>query len=264
MFGTRAPALSASAFFGAAPRRFGAAFRYFVQRFRAWCLALQRLGLGASARAPSVHDARCSTFGAYQRSTCTPTFQRSVRKYSTLNGRCLNMSGFHRCVTCQAKLPANDPHEDCVACCVCLGRQVVLHIVRQFSDTHSSPEGEESGWGSSGSSHTLSALPLATPPVRLQLSRSPSSQLTAGQRSPTRHTRGRSRSPSPRRVRPRRESRSHWIPTTLCGLWLRISLSSQSGHRNTTGAGHCHSSSRNHGVIKSPLQVHQCVANPRL
>ncbi|MGH0128847.1 UNVERIFIED_CONTAM: hypothetical protein FKN15_052904 [Acipenser sinensis] len=26
------------------------------------------------------------------------------------------MSGFHRCVTCEAKLPANDPHEDCVAC----------------------------------------------------------------------------------------------------------------------------------------------------
>ncbi|MGH0126599.1 UNVERIFIED_CONTAM: hypothetical protein FKN15_035560 [Acipenser sinensis] len=26
------------------------------------------------------------------------------------------MSGFHCCVTCKAKLPANNPHEDCVAC----------------------------------------------------------------------------------------------------------------------------------------------------
>ncbi|MGH0151385.1 UNVERIFIED_CONTAM: hypothetical protein FKN15_026545 [Acipenser sinensis] len=43
-------------------------------------------------------------------------------------------------------------------------------------------------------------------PGRLQLSRSPSSQLTAGQKSPTR--RARERSPSPRRVRPSRESRS--------------------------------------------------------
>ncbi|MGH0126683.1 UNVERIFIED_CONTAM: hypothetical protein FKN15_033079 [Acipenser sinensis] len=48
---------------------------------------------------------------------------------------------------------------------------------------------------------------MEMPTGRLQLSRSPSSQLTAGQMSPSR--RARERSPFPRRVRPRRESRSH-------------------------------------------------------
>ncbi|RXM36362.1 hypothetical protein EOD39_3573 [Acipenser ruthenus] len=102
------------------------------------------------------------------------------------------MSGFHRCVTCQAKLPASDPHEDCVACLgpehaasaladrlfctLCANFQLrTLHQRARKAVGDHSP--------SSGSSHTLSAPPAATP-IRLRLSRSPSSQLTAGQRSP--------------------------------------------------------------------------------
>ncbi|RXM93728.1 hypothetical protein EOD39_18772 [Acipenser ruthenus] len=114
------------------------------------------------------------------------------------------MSGFHRCVTCEAKLPANDPHEDCVAClgpdhaasaladrtfcalCVNFQMRTLCQRARKVVGGHSP---------SSGSSHTLSALPLSsvTLPVKLWLSRSPSSQLTAGQRSPdTRRARERS------------------------------------------------------------------------
>ncbi|MGH0148681.1 UNVERIFIED_CONTAM: hypothetical protein FKN15_057854 [Acipenser sinensis] len=63
---------------------------------------------------------------------------------------------------------------------------------------------------SSGSSHTLSAPPAATP-VRLRLSRSPSSQLTAGQRSPRQwtHPSIQPQDPSPYRARsPRRRGHS--------------------------------------------------------
>ncbi|MGH0160292.1 UNVERIFIED_CONTAM: hypothetical protein FKN15_039553 [Acipenser sinensis] len=119
----------------------------------------------------------------------------------------LNMSGFHRCVTCEAKLPANEPHEDCVAC---LGPEHTASALADMSfcalcanfQPHTLRQRARKAVGghslSSGSSHTLPALPssAATPPVRLQISRSPS-QLTAGQRSPD-HRRARelSRSPS--------------------------------------------------------------------
>ncbi|MGH0171686.1 UNVERIFIED_CONTAM: hypothetical protein FKN15_061824 [Acipenser sinensis] len=131
---------------------------------------------------------------------------------------------FHRCVTCQAKLPASDPHDDCVAC---LGPE---HAASALADrtycglcagfqTRTLRQRAKKAVGrhlpSSGSSHTVSALPssTATLPVRLRLSKSPSSQLTAGHRSPPRCVRERSRSPaaqdpSPRRECPRRESRS--------------------------------------------------------
>ncbi|MGH0136502.1 UNVERIFIED_CONTAM: hypothetical protein FKN15_007904 [Acipenser sinensis] len=139
---------------------------------------------------------------------------------------CRTMSGFHRCVTCGTKLQANDPHEDCVAClgpehaasdladrkfcllCASFQTHIMRRRARKAVGDHSP---------SSGTSHTLSAPPssLASPPVKLQLSRSPSSQLTAGQRSPdTRRTRERSRSPpiargpSPRKERSRRTSKS--------------------------------------------------------
>ncbi|MGH0144659.1 UNVERIFIED_CONTAM: hypothetical protein FKN15_003989 [Acipenser sinensis] len=128
------------------------------------------------------------------------------------------MSGFHRCVTCQAKLPASDPHDDCVTClgpeyaASVLADRAFCHLCAGFQTRTLHQRAKKAGGGhstSSGSSHTISAPPssTATPPGRLQLSRSPSSQLTAGQRSPTR--RARERSPSPHRVRPRRESRSH-------------------------------------------------------
>ncbi|MGH0136118.1 UNVERIFIED_CONTAM: hypothetical protein FKN15_010900 [Acipenser sinensis] len=144
----------------------------------------------------------------------------------------MEMSGFHRCVTCQAKLPASDPHDDCVTClgpeqaasvlavCRVWGQstphprwQIRLFVTSAGFQTRTLRQRAKKAVGghspSSGSSHTISApqSSTATPPGRLQLSRSPSSQLTAGQRSPTR--RAWERSPSPRRVRPRRESRSH-------------------------------------------------------
>ncbi|MGH0120411.1 UNVERIFIED_CONTAM: hypothetical protein FKN15_054747 [Acipenser sinensis] len=151
------------------------------------------------------------------------------------------MSGFHHCVTCEAKLTANDPHEDCVACLgpdhaasaladrtfctLCANFQMctLWQRARKVIGGHSP---------SSGSSHTLSALPLssATPPVKLWLSRSPSSQLKAGQRSPdTRRARECSRSPSlePRGPSPRRE-RSRWA----CSGSPRRRGRSRSPHRD--------------------------------
>ncbi|MGH0153949.1 UNVERIFIED_CONTAM: hypothetical protein FKN15_045220 [Acipenser sinensis] len=136
------------------------------------------------------------------------------------------MSGFHRCVTCGTKLPANDPHEDCVSC---LGPEHAASALadRAFCTSCASFQtctlrrrarravGDHSP--SSGSSHTLAALQssLASPPVKLPLSRSSSSQLSAGQRSPdARRKRDRShsppvvRGPSPRGDRPRRVSKS--------------------------------------------------------
>ncbi|MGH0166003.1 UNVERIFIED_CONTAM: hypothetical protein FKN15_064018 [Acipenser sinensis] len=117
------------------------------------------------------------------------------------------MSGFHRCVTCGTKLPANDPHEDCVSClgpghaasaladrafCTSYASfqtRTLRHRVRRAVGDHSP---------SSGSSHTLAApqSSLASPPVKLPLSRSSSSQLSAGQLSPdARRRKDRSHSP---------------------------------------------------------------------
>ncbi|MGH0137103.1 UNVERIFIED_CONTAM: hypothetical protein FKN15_062856 [Acipenser sinensis] len=132
------------------------------------------------------------------------------------------MSGFHHCVTCQTKLLASDPHEDCVACLgpehaasaladrsfCALFANFQLRTIRQRArkavGSHSP---------SSGSSYILSVPPssTATPPVTLRVSRSPS-QLTAGQCSPDcRHAQEHSHSPSirPRGSSPRRE-RSLW------------------------------------------------------
>ncbi|MGH0159567.1 UNVERIFIED_CONTAM: hypothetical protein FKN15_075323 [Acipenser sinensis] len=129
------------------------------------------------------------------------------------------MSGFHRCVTCQAKLPASDPHEDYVAClgpdhvASALADRAYCQLCAGFQTCTLRQRARKAVGGrspSSGSSHTVSAPPssVVTPPVTSQLPRSPSSQLTAGQRSPARRARERSRSPSSRGARPRRESRS--------------------------------------------------------
>ncbi|MGH0120351.1 UNVERIFIED_CONTAM: hypothetical protein FKN15_067736 [Acipenser sinensis] len=129
------------------------------------------------------------------------------------------MSGFHRCVTCQAKLPASDPHEDCVAClgldhaASALADRAYCHLCVGFQTRTLRQRARKAVGGrspSSGSSHTVSAPPssVLTPPVMSQPPRSPSSQLTAGQRSPARRAREHSRSPSSRGAHPRRESRS--------------------------------------------------------
>ncbi|MGH0181692.1 UNVERIFIED_CONTAM: hypothetical protein FKN15_007551 [Acipenser sinensis] len=137
---------------------------------------------------------------------------------STLSAR-TTMSGFHRCVTCQAKLPASDPHDDCVSClgpdhaASALADRAYCQLCAGFQTRTLRQRARKAVGGrspSSGSSHTISAPPSSafTPPVAAQPPRSPSSQLTAGQRSPARRTRERSRSPSSRGARPRRESRS--------------------------------------------------------
>ncbi|MGH0128077.1 UNVERIFIED_CONTAM: hypothetical protein FKN15_004517 [Acipenser sinensis] len=127
------------------------------------------------------------------------------------------MSGFHRCVTCQAKLPASDPHEDCVAClgpehaasaladrsfcalCANFQPRTLCQRARKAVGNHSP---------SSGSSFTLSVPPSSTvTAVTLRGSKSPS-QLTAGQRSPDRrraHERSHSPSIRPHGSSPRRE-----------------------------------------------------------
>ncbi|MGH0126982.1 UNVERIFIED_CONTAM: hypothetical protein FKN15_012295 [Acipenser sinensis] len=131
------------------------------------------------------------------------------------------MSGFHRCVTCQAKLPASDPHEDCVAClgpehavsaladrsfcalCANFQLRTLRQRARKAVGNHSP---------SSGSSYTLSVPPSSTATaVASRGSKSPS-QLTAGQRSPDRrraHERSHSPSIRPRgSLSPRRRGRS--------------------------------------------------------
>ncbi|MGH0149408.1 UNVERIFIED_CONTAM: hypothetical protein FKN15_015405 [Acipenser sinensis] len=135
-------------------------------------------------------DARC--FGT----------RRSVLRRSVLDApsafvepRSMEMSGFHRCVTCQAKLPASDPHEDSVTC------------------THPPLEGEESsGWAlfflGIIPHHFCSAVvydDAASAAAALQEPVLPVNSWSEV------HTtrRARERSPSPRRVCPRWESRSH-------------------------------------------------------
>ncbi|MGH0128556.1 UNVERIFIED_CONTAM: hypothetical protein FKN15_040256 [Acipenser sinensis] len=128
------------------------------------------------------------------------------------------MSGFHRCVTCQAKLPASDPHEDCVACLgpehatSALADRLVCALCANFQPRTLRQRARKavgSHSPSSGSSFTLSVPPssTATPAVALRGSRSPS-QLTSGQRSPDRrraHERSHSPSIRPRGSSPRRE-----------------------------------------------------------
>ncbi|MGH0169746.1 UNVERIFIED_CONTAM: hypothetical protein FKN15_057412 [Acipenser sinensis] len=164
-----------------------------AQRFRA-----RRFG------APAL-DTLCSALGA----------QRSVLDASALDAPsvfvepCSTEMGFHRCVTCQAKLPTSDPHDGCVTClgpehaASALADRAFCHLCAGFQARTLRQRAKKAVGGhspSSGSSRTISALPssTATLPGRLQLSRSPSSQLTAGQRSPTRCAR--ERSPSPHRA----------------------------------------------------------------
>ncbi|MGH0126564.1 UNVERIFIED_CONTAM: hypothetical protein FKN15_037854 [Acipenser sinensis] len=63
----------------------------------------------------SVHAPRRSTLGAR-----TSTLDTLGARTSTLDAPSMlcstEMSGFHRCTSCQAKLPATDPHDECVAC----------------------------------------------------------------------------------------------------------------------------------------------------
>ncbi|MGH0135754.1 UNVERIFIED_CONTAM: hypothetical protein FKN15_037536 [Acipenser sinensis] len=177
----------------------------------------RRATLGASSPRRSVHAPRRSTLCAHTSMFDASAFDARRIDASMLSA-CTTMSGFHRCVTCQAKLPASDPHDDCVSCLgpdhaasaladraycqLCAGFQTCTHRQRARKAVGGcSP--------SSGSSHTISAPPSSafTPPVAAQPPRSPSSQLTAGQRSPARRTRKHSRSPSSRGAHPRRESR---------------------------------------------------------
>ncbi|MGH0131821.1 UNVERIFIED_CONTAM: hypothetical protein FKN15_055948 [Acipenser sinensis] len=197
----------------------------------AWRIDASTLGartstLDASALRRSVHAPRRSTlrrFGAstLRRSVHAP--RRSALRRSTLrrfDARCTHldasafddrridastlsarttMSGFHRCVTCQAKLPASDPHEDCVSClgpdhaASALADRAYCQLCAGFQTRTLRQRARKAVGGrspSSGSSHTISAPPSSafTPPVAAQPPRSPSSQLTAGQRSPARRT----------------------------------------------------------------------------
>ncbi|MGH0187147.1 UNVERIFIED_CONTAM: hypothetical protein FKN15_023820 [Acipenser sinensis] len=158
------------------------------------------------------------TLGALTHRRLVRVPQRSALRRSTFRVRVAKMSGFHRCVTCQAKLPASDPHEDCVAClgpehaasaladrsfcalCANFQPRTLRQRARKAVGSHSP---------SSGSSYILSVPPssTATPPVALRGSKSPS-QLTAGHRSPDRRRAQEcSHSPSirPRGSSPRRE-----------------------------------------------------------
>ncbi|MGH0138689.1 UNVERIFIED_CONTAM: hypothetical protein FKN15_018888, partial [Acipenser sinensis] len=181
-------------------------------------LDARRLALRRSVHAPRRatlwrFDAQCTHLDARRFGV-----RRSCIDASTLSAR-TTMSGFHRCVTCQAKLPANNPHDDCVSClgldhaASALADRAYCQLCAGFQTRTLRQRARKAVGGrspSSGSSHTISAPPSSafTPPVAAQPPRSPSSQLTAGQRSPARRTRERSRSPSSRGARPRRESRS--------------------------------------------------------
>ncbi|MGH0160076.1 UNVERIFIED_CONTAM: hypothetical protein FKN15_040079 [Acipenser sinensis] len=170
--------------------------------------------LDASALDATRVDA--STLGARTSTLDASAHRRSVHasRRSVLTPRAA-MSGFHRCVTCQAKLPASDPHDDCVAClgpehaasaladrsfcasCANFQPRTLRQRARKAVGQHSP---------SSGSSFTLSVPPSSTvTAVTLRGSRSPS-QLTAGQRSPDRrHSPSvRLQGSSPRRERSRR------------------------------------------------------------
>ncbi|MGH0125429.1 UNVERIFIED_CONTAM: hypothetical protein FKN15_045349 [Acipenser sinensis] len=206
-----------------ATRRFGA--RRLVHAPRRSVHAPRCSTLRRSVHAPrrSVHAPRRSTLRRFD-TRCTHLDARRTHldarriDASTLSAR-TTMSGFHRCVTCQAKLPASDPHDDCVSClgpdhaASALADRAYCQLCAGFQTRTLRQRARKAVGGrspSSGSSHTISSPPSSafTPPVATQPPRSPSSQLTAGQRSPARRTRERSRSPSSRGARPRRESRS--------------------------------------------------------
>ncbi|MGH0123401.1 UNVERIFIED_CONTAM: hypothetical protein FKN15_021905 [Acipenser sinensis] len=184
-----------------------------ARRFGARCTHLDARRLVHAPRRSTLRrfDARCTHLDA-------SAFDARRIDASMLSAR-TTMSGFHRCVTCQAKLPASDPHDDCVSClgpdhaASALADRAYCQLCAGFQTRTLRQRARKAVGGrspSSGSSHTISAPPSSafTPPVAAQPPRSPSSQLTAGQRSPARRTRERSRSPSSRGARPRRESRS--------------------------------------------------------
>ncbi|MGH0132808.1 UNVERIFIED_CONTAM: hypothetical protein FKN15_050672 [Acipenser sinensis] len=86
--------------------------------------ALLRLVLSASAFgiwcSTLVHAPRCSTLRHFDTQCTHLDARRFGARRSVLDApsmSCLTeMSGFHRCTSCQAKLPASDPHDECVAC----------------------------------------------------------------------------------------------------------------------------------------------------
>ncbi|MGH0119472.1 UNVERIFIED_CONTAM: hypothetical protein FKN15_076696 [Acipenser sinensis] len=157
---------------------------------------------------------------------------------------CTTMSGVHQCVTCQAKLPASDPHDDCVSrlgpdhAASALADRAYCQLCAEFQTRTLRQRARKAVGGrspSSGSSHTISAPPSSafTPPVAAQPPRSPSSPLSAGQRSPARRTRERSRSPSSHGARPCRESRSR----SRSPRRRRYSLSPRRGRRRQETSG---------------------------
>ncbi|MBN3285381.1 GPR55 protein, partial [Polyodon spathula] len=115
---------------------------------------------------------------------------------------------FLQCLTCNSKLPASGPHEDCVAClgpehsASALADKTYCQLCARFklhTLCHRAKKAVVSHSPSSQASHSEFALPSgsATPPLKLPLSRSPSSQLNTSRRSPdTRHARERFPSPS--------------------------------------------------------------------
>ncbi|MGH0129248.1 UNVERIFIED_CONTAM: hypothetical protein FKN15_024708 [Acipenser sinensis] len=96
------------------------------------------------------------------------------------------MSSFHRCVTCQAKLPASDPHDDCVAC---LG-----------------PEHAASALADKAYCHLCAGF--QTPESKEGALQEPILPAYSWSEVPSKSARERSCSPSFRGARPRRESRS--------------------------------------------------------
>ncbi|MGH0139827.1 UNVERIFIED_CONTAM: hypothetical protein FKN15_009948 [Acipenser sinensis] len=184
------------------------------------CTHLDALGAQRSVldACTSVLDFGARRFGVRRKNIGAPRFATARHGLRVLD----TMSGFHRCVTCEAKLPASNLHEDCVTClgpdhaASVLADRAYCHLCAGFQ-TCTLRQRARKAVGvrspSSGSSHTVLAPPssVLTPPVMSQPPRSPSSQLTTGQRSPVRRARersrreSRSRSRSPRR---RRYSRS--------------------------------------------------------
>ncbi|MGH0129090.1 UNVERIFIED_CONTAM: hypothetical protein FKN15_069071 [Acipenser sinensis] len=157
----------------------------------AGCSTLRRSVLDASALDAFTFSARHSALNAR-----TSMLRRSSLQRSTLGAWCID-------ATC-ARTSTFDALRSMLGACegptirlcgvsgprarrIHLSGQDILWLVCGVPNPHPLPEGKEGGWWAFallGAFHIASAPPssTATPPVRRLLSRSPSSQLTAGQR----------------------------------------------------------------------------------
>lgn len=108
---------------------------HMLRRFRCQSFCTRRSTLRRLVLNACCSTLRCSTL------RCS-MLRHSVLRTTALQS--LDIMSFHLCITCQVKLPASDPHEDCVVF-LCPDHATYCTLCAWFQTPHPAPEGKEGG-----------------------------------------------------------------------------------------------------------------------